>query len=118
LLNLYLVLIVSEGTVNVRVQVWSAATVTCAPFADTDAGVTLHPETEIVAETPVPMVVIVTGSATCADVLCNASTIITQWDWVVVLVSKVVVNPERVELTVPYSSEPTSPFAFREATRK
>jgi hypothetical protein len=117
LLNLYLALAVSDGTVKVRVQDGSAESVICAPFAEMDVGTTLHPETEIVAEMLVPMVVIVTGCATCADVLCRASTIITHELWIVVLVSKVTVAPERVELTVSYSTEPTSLFAFWEMTR-
>ncbi len=116
LLNLYLALAVSDGTVKVKVQDGSAESVICAPFAEMDVGTTLHPETEIAAEMLVPMVAIVTGCATCADVLCIASTIITQWLWIIVLVSKVTVVPERVELTVSYSIEPTSPFAFSEVT--
>ncbi len=112
LLNLYLAPDVSDGTVKVKVHDGSAASVSCAPSAEIDVGVTLQLDTEIVAEMPVPMVVMVTGCATCADTLTNASTIIAQWDWVVVLVSKVNVAPVRVELRVPYSTEPTSLFWF------
>ncbi len=112
LLNLYLALDVSEGTVKVKVQDGSAASVSCAPSAEIDVGVTLQLDTEVAAEMPVPMVVMVTGCATCADTLTNASTIITQWLWVVVPVSNVNVAPARVELSVPYSTEPTSLFWF------
>ncbi len=108
LLNLYLVLAVSGGTVNVTVQDGSTASVACAPLAGMDPGTTLQPDNDIVAAMLVPTVVMVTGCAICADTLCSASTIITQWVALVLLTSKVTVAPERVELTVSYSADETS----------
>ena len=110
LLNLYLVLAVSGGTVKVTVQDGSTASVACAPLAEMDPGTTLQPDNDIVAAMPVPTVVIVTGCAICADTLCSASMIITQWVALELLTSKVTVAPERVELTVSYSADETSPL--------
>jgi hypothetical protein len=110
LLNLYLVLEVSGGTVKVTVQAGSTASVVCAPLPEMDPGTTLQPDNDIVPAMLVPAVVMVTGCAICADTLCSESTIITQWVALEPLTSKVTVALERVELTVSYSADETSPL--------
>ena len=61
LLNLYLLVAPSLGTVKVRVQDGSAARVAWTPLAVRDVGETLQPETETVAWKTEPRVAIVTG---------------------------------------------------------
>ncbi len=110
MLNLYLVLALSGCTVKVTVQDGSTASVVCAPLAEMDPGTTLQPDNDIVAAMLVPSDAMVTGCAICADTLCRASMIITQWVALELLTSKVTVAPERVELTVSYSADETSPL--------